>query len=132
MPRPDRESQVDDKTRIVKTTELREAIAAGAIDVGPVTDHSDVIVDVRDLRDPVDCGSMLTALRKGESTLALSELYDANVDLLEHGGIIKQYAGDFVDHALVRRKELTLRAANGDRFAQAILDGDSLAEDPVD
>lgn len=93
------------------------------------------------MRDPEALGIALTddALREEASRHAgvwpkyvhLSDVYD----YAERRGLFDSvpiYSGGPPDHAKLRQQELEDRAANGDRFAAALLAGDTLAEDPVD
>jgi hypothetical protein len=86
--------------------------------------------DNRDKRDPERLGLALLGMKAGRSDCpSLS----AAADKLDHLGIkIDDYADTPVDHADLRNAELRARADNGDKFAIAMLNGGSLAEDPVD
>lgn len=54
-------------------------------------------------------------------------------DMLDRIGLpVPNYGSGGLDHPAIRLKELQERADNGDRFAAAMLNGGSLAEDPVD
>lgn len=95
------------------------------------------LTDERDMRDPQKLGTELLskALRGMAAShygrpVTLSEVYDFGI---ERGYLlVENYDPTPPDHSVHYRRELEERAAQGDRFAQALLDGDSLAEDPVD
>lgn len=130
---------ITEERRRELVAEHREKIAKGEIDLGPMPVHDDVIEDQRDLRDPERLGEMLLNATDQERDIRVgwpdadkvraSRVYDAYGHALAK---VPDYEQGFVDHSKLRRDELEARAANGDRFAAALLRGDSLAEDPVD
>lgn len=125
----DRPSQVHDSDRRNKIQIHRMLIKAGKIDIGPKPDQSDTVEDIRDMRDPIELGS---AVRSVAAHTGMNFVHAA--DEIDHDlhGHIRDYRADFIDHAELRAKELQARADAGDKFAAALLRGDSLAEDPVD
>lgn len=86
--------------------------------------------DNRDMRDPEKLGQAMLDMRASRSDChSLSQA----ADLIQRIGLpIPNYEGRPVNHALLRHLELKERAINGDRFAAALLNGHSLAEEPVD
>ena len=85
--------------------------------------------DTRDMRDPEELGKALLGARKSRTRGSLSKLHDAlKPEVLD----VPDYDPSPVDHAKERERELRERAAQGDRFAEAMLRGETLAEDPVD
>lgn len=88
--------------------------------------------------DPQKLGEALMELRQWNSAktpkhVPLSSLYDSHEDDLIH--LVPEYDSSEslgTITVLDRHRELMDRANAGDRFAAAILAGDSLAEEPVD
>lgn len=86
--------------------------------------------DNRDKRDPEKLGIVLMGMRntRGDCPTLASA-----ADVLNRVGLtIDDYADTPVDHSAARLAELQKRAGKGDKFAIALLNGESLAEEPVD
>jgi hypothetical protein len=123
-------SQTTEQRRVAAQAALHEKIRLGLVDIGPFPDQSKPIVDIRDQRDPR--GSWREAIQEVvRVSLILQPSGDDEIDEGKHGEIAK-FNGAPVNHAATRLRELEERAAQGDRFAQALLRGESLAEDPTD
>jgi hypothetical protein len=93
---------------------------------------------MRDMREAESLGTKLLAVADRERAASavidgdrptLSQVYDRS-----HGQMldVPDYRGGFEDIPALRKRELEERAAEGDRFAAAVLEGGSLAEDVVD
>ena len=123
-------SHVTDIQRAASRAKLRQQIASGEVDLGPMADQSDVIVDIRDKRDPSVLGT--TIMRMVEVRSDVQKATEA-ADLIAKLGIdVPDYADMGYDHAQARLDELRRRAEQGDKFAAALLRGETLAEDPVE
>ena len=86
--------------------------------------------DKRDLRDPEALGEAL--LRMRDSRADCQTLSQAQ-DVFERAGMtVPDYDPTPPDHSALRYAELRDRAAGGDKFAAALLNGGSAAEEPVD
>ncbi len=96
--------------------ELHEKIRKGEIDIGPITKHTRVEEDTRDLRDPKALGEFLL---DDKSSLSALDSYDKLAHLPTI--TISDYSGEPVDYSSAYQKELRERAAMGDRFAIALL-----------
>lgn len=123
-------SKVTPEQRRQAREKQQRQIAEGYIDLGPVADHSTPATDIRDMRDPE---SLATQIRSAKNLRGdcqtLSQAYDS---LAAIGFKTPNYTGDPIDHAELRRQELQHRADCGDKFAIALLRGETLAEEPVD
>jgi hypothetical protein len=122
-------SQTTEQRRVAAQAALHEKIRLGLVDIGPFPDQSKPIVDIRDQRDPCELGEKLLEVSEFSDVsfhVAADEIYEGL-----HGEVAK-FNGAPVNHAATRLRELEERAAQGDRFAQALLRGESLAEDPTD
>lgn len=135
VPRPDPVSQFTTEQRATAQTYLHQAIEDGTVDIGPQA--VGVLVSGRhnDARDPQELGNYLLSLRseRGDTWL-MSSLYDDYVVLLGHQ--VPDYNPAPVDHSARYQEELEQRAANGDKFAQQLLDararGENYEGEPVD
>lgn len=81
--------------------------------------------------DPQAIGERMLEARKKFPTHKFSVIADAVLSPKALGDL-PRFNSNFIDHAATRRQELEERAAQGDRFAVALLEGATLAEDPVD
>lgn len=124
-------SKVTEEQRQAAIEEHRRQISEGEIPLGPFADQTDEVTDIRDMRDPAAVGIVLAHLREehGQINPPLSVLHDKNLGWLD---LVPIYQGGFDDYMQERQVELETRAADGDRFAAALLRGETLAEDPVD
>lgn len=121
-------SKVTEEQRQAAIAEHRRQISSGEIPLGPFADQTDVIEDIRDKRDPVGLGAALLNRVHSVSILNEADYLDSPSGRLT----ILDYEGGFDDYMHERQIELETRAADGDRFAAALLRGETLAEDPVD
>lgn len=128
--RPEVKSSKTDAEKAEARAALARQIEGGYIDLGPQIEHEPQTEDIRDLRDPVSIGSTILRTNRADSGGSLSFKYDKLDDL----GLLPNitYRGDFIDHTAERDAELRERAEKGDKFAAAILRGDTLAEEPTD
>lgn len=81
----------------------------------------------RDLRDPQELGEYLMAVKAFYPDRSFSVIAD-----MQGAKEVQDYDPNPVDHAALRDAELRDRAAQGDKFAAALLRGDTLAEEPTD
>lgn len=126
----DVKSTVNDRTRVFAREILHDNIRKGLVDLGPVTDQSDKIEDIRDMRDPQALGNAIMLMRQNRSDCRTAA---EAADMLAKLRItIPNYQPTFIDHSQTRLVELQVRAAEGDKFAAALLRGEYLGEDPVD
>lgn len=93
--------------------------------------------DQRDQRDPQAMGEYVLSLRHKHNSAPGCPVVDIiEMERSHIGGdpfqFIPNYDPSPVNYAADRERELRERAAHGDRFAAAVLAGDSLAEDPVE
>jgi hypothetical protein len=80
----------------------------------------------RDLRDPVKMGEAWDWVRAQPwAANYTAQEVAAEVDKMQ----VPDYDGTFENHPARYHEELEQRAANGDRYAQALLRGDTLAEE---
>lgn len=110
------------KRRQLARAQLQADIAAGVVDLGPITEHEPVTEDIRDKRDPIALGKALDQKRHGFVTIkGRADYLDSPSGRLE----IPDYdPGEsmVVETAKKHRAELEERAANGDRFAISMLE----------
>jgi len=79
------------------------------------------------LRDPQALGEFLLAVKEQRPGVPLSVIAD-----MRGAWEVQVYDPQPTNHAATREAELRARAEAGDRFAEAMLRGETLAEDPVD
>jgi hypothetical protein len=123
-------SKVTPEQRRQAREKQQRQIAEGYIDLGPVPDHSTPVTDIRDMRDSELLATQIIYAKhlRGDCQ-TLSQAYDS---LAAIGFETTKYTGEPIDHAELRRQELQHRADCGDKFAIALLRGETLAEEPVD
>lgn len=128
--RPDYVSMKTDRQKALLQAQLAVDIAEGKVSLGPKWVHVAPATDIRDMRDPEALGTALDLMRKNRTDCpVLSVAADLHTRL---GIRAPDYVHIPIDYAAERQRELEARAANDDKFAQALLRGESLAEDPVD
>lgn len=121
--------QATDRQRALAQAELAVRIEKGQVDVGPKVSHMPQMKDTRDQRDPQRLGEALLQVKQFYSTQTLAQVADKEADVLAR---VENFKSEPVKHWEDRQRELETRAAEGDKFAIAVLNGESLAEDPVD
>ena len=131
VPRPDPVSKFTQEQRAVAQTFLHQAIEDGTVDIGPQV--LGVLVRGRhnDARDPQALGEFLLEQVDGCGSVAAAYDYWDEI-----GFYIPDYDPSPVDHSVHYQAELERRAADGDKFAQQLLDararGENYEGEPVD